>query len=125
MKRVFLWIFILGLVLGVAEWAVAQQKPSPSQAGGAGASTFSNLCKSCHGATGKGDGPAAAALKPKPKDFADCKAMAKIADERLFKAIKAGGPSVGLSPMMPAWGKSLKDKQIHELVGYIRGFCKK
>lgn len=125
MKRAFSWIIILGLVLGVAPWAVAQQKPSSSQAGGAAASTFSNLCAGCHGATGKGDGPAAASLSPKPKDFADCKVMAKIPDDRLFTAIKKGGPSVGLSPLMPTWGASLTDPQIHELVRYIRGFCKK
>jgi len=142
-----LWIAVLGVVMGVAVWAKAQQagpmrgagmmggnmmgqdimRGSAYAAQGAGeaASTYSNLCGSCHGATGKGDGPAAAALNPKPKDFADCKRMAEISDETAFKAIKGGGQSVGLSPMMPPWGGSLTDQQIHELVRYVRGFCKK
>ena len=30
-----------------------------------------NACNSCHGASGKGDGPAGAALKPPPRNFAD------------------------------------------------------
>ena len=30
---------------------------------------YSKLCWTCHGKNGKGDGPAAANLNPKPKDF--------------------------------------------------------
>ena len=78
----------------------------------------------CHGANGKGDGPAAAGLNPKPKDFTDCNAMAKNSDETLFKAIKEGGQSVGISPMMPSWGAALKDQQVKDLVTYIRSLCK-
>ena len=40
----------------------------------------------CHGETGNGDGPAAAVLNPKPKDFQDCGAMSQITDEQLFNA---------------------------------------
>lgn len=34
-----------------------------------GATAFAANCSSCHGAEGKGDGPAAAALKPPPRNF--------------------------------------------------------
>ncbi len=51
--------------------------------------------------------------------------MAKDTDETLFKAVKGGGQSIGRSAMMPSWGGSLTDAQIHELVSYIRSFCKK
>jgi cytochrome c553 len=143
MKYGFLWIAILGFGIGASAWAETQPSGSiqrgsglinrqmmigkmyASQAGGEAASTYSNLCATCHGATGNGNGPAAAALNPKPKDFADCKTMAKITDETLFKAIHGGGQTVGLSPMMPAWGGSLSEKQIHDLVSHVRGFCKK
>lgn len=91
----------------------------------AGKANYDQLCVGCHGATGKGDGPAAAALNPKPKDFTNCKEVAKDSDATLFKIIKDGSQSVGRSPMMPAWGGVLKDQQIRDLVAYIRGFCKK
>ena len=144
MNYVFLSVvFLLEVVLGAAAWAKAQ--PSGPMRGGDGmtgqgmmggqmyaaqatgkaAANYSNFCTTCHGANGKGDGPAAAALNPKPKDFADCKTMAGISDEMAFKAIKGGGQSVGLSPMMPPWGGSLTDQAIKELVSYVRGFCKK
>ncbi len=128
--RTFVWMTVLGLVLGGAVWAMAQQQAqmgasqSPQGAGGAG-SNYSSLCVGCHGATGKGNGPAAAALNPKPKDFTDCKLMTQISDDTLFKTIKGGGQSVGLSPTMPPWGGAITEPQIHELVKYIRGFCKK
>jgi len=143
MKYVLLSTVILAVGIGVGVWAEAQ--PSRPMHGGdsmmsggtmggkmyaaqvtqAAASDYSNFCVSCHGASGQGNGPAAAALNPKPKDFADCKTMAKITDETLFKAIHDGGQTVGLSPMMPPWGGSLTEPQIHDLVRYIRGFCKK
>jgi mono/diheme cytochrome c family protein len=86
---------------------------------------FMELCSVCHGVEGKGDGPSAQGLQPKPADFTDCKAMAKDSDEVLLKIIKAGGQSVGRSTVMPAWGDSLSDPQIRELVKHIRGLCKK
>src|SRR6266705_6107245 len=116
MKHVFLWIAILGVGVGAAPLA---------QAAGDASSNYSSLCAMCHGPNGKGNGQAAAALNPKPRDFSDCKVMAKDTDETLFKAVKGGGQSIGRSAMMPSWGGSLTDAQIHELVSYIRSFCKK
>lgn len=86
---------------------------------------YDQLCAGCHGAGGKGDGAAAAALNPKPGDFTDCKEMGKYSDDFLRKIIKEGGQAVKKSPMMPPWGTSLKDPEIQNLVAYIKGFCKK
>ncbi len=88
-------------------------------------SVYKDLCTGCHGEGGKGDGPAAVGLNPKPKDFTDCEAMAAVSNETAFKAIKDGGQSVGVSPMMPSWKAFLQDQQIKDLVTYIRGFCSK
>ena len=79
----------------------------------------------CHGVGGRGDGPSASGLEPKPADFTNCKGMAKDSDEVLFKIIKSGGQSVGRSTVMPAWGEALSEQQIDELIKFIRGLCKK
>lgn len=79
----------------------------------------------CHGVGGKGDGPIAQGLQPKPADFTNCKAMAKDSDEVLFKIIKGGGQSVGRSTAMPAWGETLSDQQIRDLIKFVRDLCKK
>lgn len=86
----------------------------------AGKKTYDLLCASCHGTTGKGDGPAAAAMTPKPADFTDGKLMKTLSDQFLFDIIKNGGASVGKSPLMPAWGGQLKDQDIWNLIAYIR-----
>jgi cytochrome c oxidase cbb3-type subunit 3 len=84
---------------------------------------YKQYCASCHGETGAGNGPLGTFLTPRPRDFADCNVMKKIDDKTIFDAIKNGGAAVSLSPNMPAWGGSLNDKQIHEMVKYVRHFC--
>ena len=83
------------------------------------------FCARCHGETGRGDGADAATLKAHPRDFTDCTAMTKIADDTMFKAIKEGGDAVGLSADMPAWSSGLEDEDIKGLMKYIRSFCRK
>lgn len=89
------------------------------------ATLFTELCSVCHGVGGKGDGPSAQGLEPKPADFTNCKTMAKDSDDVLFRIIKGGGQSAGRSTVMPAWGDSLSDGQIGDLIKFIRGLCKK
>ena len=89
------------------------------------ASLFVDLCSVCHGVGGKGDGPSAAGLYPKPADFTNCKQMAGESDQTLLTIIKRGGASVGRSTVMPSWGESLSDEQIRGLVAYIRSLCKR
>lgn len=84
---------------------------------------FSLFCVKCHGPGGKGDGPSAATLATKPRDFTDCKRMKAISDETLFGAIKNGGESVQLSKDMPAWKDGMEDDEIHDLVAYVRSLC--
>lgn len=86
---------------------------------------FMMFCATCHGKTGGGDGPQAATLSTRPRNFTDCAAMGKVSDEVLFKAIKFGGAAVNLSPEMPAWGSAMPDDEIKSLQAYVRGLCKK
>lgn len=85
-----------------------------------GKETYAVFCASCHGITGKGDGPAAAALPVKPTNLTDGEDLNAEPDEFLFKIIKEGGASVGKSPLMAPWGGQLKDEEIWNLVSYIR-----
>jgi cytochrome c oxidase cbb3-type subunit III len=116
MRRSLLASIFLAIVLQPA-------KGSPDEE--PAAAIFRDVCSVCHGAGGRGDGPSAQGLEPKPADFTDCKALAKDSDEVLFKIIKSGGQSAGRSTVMPSWGDSLSEQQIRGLVQLIRGFCKK
>jgi cytochrome c len=90
-----------------------------------GAETYKLYCLPCHGEKGKGDGVAAAALNPKPRDFTDKALMATIPDKQVFTAIKDGGAAVGKSPLMIAWGAILvEDQKIHDVAAYVRSLAK-
>jgi len=87
--------------------------------------TYLTLCASCHGLTGKGDGPEGASLSRRPRAFEDCTVMNNISDDVMLRAIKYGGAAVGISDEMPGWAAGISDRDVRELVQYIRGFCRK
>lgn len=87
--------------------------------------SFVTFCAKCHGENGKGDGAAGSSFKVKPQNFTDCARMTKVSDDTLFKVIKDGGASAGLSADMPAWKDGFEDSDIKDLVAYVRSFCKK
>jgi len=75
-------------------------------------------CKTCHGDEGAGDGQLASQFQPAPRNFTCKQTMHGITDGQMYWVIKNG--SVGTS--MPAFGK-LSDKQIWQLVMYVRTFA--
>jgi mono/diheme cytochrome c family protein len=93
---------------------------SPARADDAKA-VYTAKCASCHGDTGKGEGPAGKFLKPPPADFAT--ALQGVADADIAKIIKEGGKAVGKSPTMPAFGSILTAEDVNELVEYVKGLA--
>jgi mono/diheme cytochrome c family protein len=73
-------------------------------------------CKMCHGAKGDGGGKLGKALKPAPRNFACAATMKKVSAGQMFHIIKNGSKGTG----MVAHGKTLKDKEIWDVVKYIR-----
>ena len=69
-------------------------------------------CVSCHGAKGKGDGPAAVALNPKPADWTS-KRVQDMSDGELFWKMTTGRGA------MPAW-RHLPENDRWAIVRYIR-----
>jgi mono/diheme cytochrome c family protein len=69
-------------------------------------------CVSCHGARGKGDGAAAAALNPKPADWTSTKIQSETDGELFWKITTGRGP-------MPPW-RHLSENDRWALVRYIR-----
>jgi mono/diheme cytochrome c family protein len=103
------------------------QKPKSAltQAEQKGRALFEYYCAICHGKAGKGDGFNSYNLTKPPRDFTDRARMAALSDARIKKAILAGGPAVGLSPQMPAWGGVLTQKEATDLAVFIRILAKK
>lgn len=86
----------------------------------AGQVHHATYCDPCHGARGDGDGPLAAMLDTQPARHSDPAFMNVFSDAYLFQLLKDGGPSVGKSPLMAAWGETLSNQQIWDLVAYLR-----
>jgi mono/diheme cytochrome c family protein len=59
-------------------------------------------CVECHGPGGRGDGPKAAQLRKKPRDFTDRAWQDREDDEELAKVIVGGGAAEGYGDEMPA-----------------------
>src|SRR5512134_490802 len=95
-----------------SDLAFAQTKGDPK----AGKVNYDANCIGCHGATGKGDGAAAAALNPKPQDHTDGKIMNALTDKYLFDIIKQGGKAMQKAAIMPAANKKLTDQDISDMV---------
>jgi mono/diheme cytochrome c family protein len=88
--------------------------PFGAEAAGAGGVLFEANCASCHGDAGRGDGPAAQALYPKPVNLVELGQL--VADDFLYWRISTGVPG---TPMI-AWKGVLADEQIWEIIAFIR-----
>jgi len=87
-----------------------------------GETQFKTLCVACHGEKGDGNGPAGAALTPKPTNFTDAANADRLTDEWVYKMVKNGGQANGKSPMMVAWSAALNDQQIRDVAAYVLKF---
>ncbi len=112
-----------------------QVKPSPAPM--SGEQLYTAYCASCHGVDGKGNGPAAPALKTKLPDLT---LMAKKKNGRypegdVFQVIKWGGGIVGHgSKEMPVWGTAFRtldhdeaevNLRINSLIHYLESIQQK
>jgi mono/diheme cytochrome c family protein len=79
-----------------------------------GAEVFKHNCAGCHGREGRGNGPAAAALTPSPRDLA----TAEFSDRSLSETLWNGVPGSS----MLAWNE-LTGAELRALVAYMKGLA--
>ena len=85
-----------------------------------GRALYRHYCLNCHGEEGMGDGFNAFNLDPRPRSLADSAFQAGHSDADLLAAIRSGGGAVGLSTGMPPWGRTLNERQMQNVVEYVR-----
>src|SRR5882724_9903050 len=91
-----------------------------------GEKVYKSGCIACHGSEGKG-APMASTVFTRPDtfpDFTDCAGTTPEPDGNWKAVIVHGGPSRGLSQIMPAFADFLTDQEINDVIAYMRGFCK-
>ena len=86
---------------------------------------FAIRCSVCHGTSGVGDGAAAVALDPKPRNYQDKTWQASVSNEEIAEIIVKGGAAMGKSALMPP-NPDLESKPevVQGLVFIIREFAK-
>ena len=87
----------------------------------AGQVLYTTNCVACHGVFGKGDGPLAITLNPRPADLSYHAIPGVHTDEQLFEWITNGFPG----SRMPAWKTVLSDTDRWNLVNFIRTLAPK
>ncbi|PYM92346.1 MAG: hypothetical protein DME04_15730 [Candidatus Rokuibacteriota bacterium] len=111
----------VGALTGGSAWLLDTPKAPP------GASRaerlYLGLCATCHGADGHGSWRAALFMV-RPGSLADSERLGRRSDQYLWDIIKHGGAPIG-RPGMPAFGSTISDAEIEELVRYVRGLAVK
>lgn len=109
-----------------AEAPAAEAVAAAPAAGDAGATAYQMYCVTCHGASGKGDGVAAASLNPKPADFSagafkyDANGNGTKGEVDDIKAIVHDGAAKhGGSPLMAPW-PMLSADQLQAVAEYVK-----
>lgn len=85
-----------------------------------GKQTFQTYCAGCHGDAGQGDGFNSFNLDPHPRDLSDPAFQKSKSNADLADTIRRGGAGVGLSSLMPPWGRTLDARHVDAVVLYVR-----
>jgi mono/diheme cytochrome c family protein len=83
-----------------------------------GQHTYKLNCVPCHGPLGKGDGPSAAGLNPKPRDHSNKEYMARLTDDMIAETVRMGGIIRGY-PNMPS-SPHIKGEEMAALIAFVR-----
>jgi len=128
------WRSLAVFLLLLAAAACSKKTPAPKPAAARvpvdsyelrlGKGTYRHYCQTCHGETGAGDGFNAFNLDPRPRDLSDPAFQKKKSDAELADTIRRGGAGVGLSALMPPWGRTLSARQIDDVILSIRALRK-
>lgn len=86
---------------------------------GRGAALHLQYCADCHGADGRAN-VIVMHMDVAPKDQSDAAYMRTLTDQYLYVATCRGGLAVGKNGVMPAWGGTLDDQALRDLIAHIR-----
>lgn len=118
-RSIALFLLVAAATLGLSGSAFAGDAA-------AGKALFEANCASCHGTSGKGDGPVGAALNPPPRDFTvgafkfDVDGNGTPGEDADLKGvIQKGAMAFGGSALMAPW-PTLSEAQVEDVIAHIR-----
>jgi len=122
MQRMRRYSCVVGLaatLIGAALWLSRVRVEAQPR----GKAVYDAHCVECHGRSGKGDGPSAAFLVPRPRDFTTGKYKIRStesgtmpSDDDLIASVRRGLYGTA----MPGWDRLLSDADIKDVVQYVK-----
>lgn len=82
-----------------------------------GKQVYDNRCTICHGSNGKGRGTLTKVYDMNPADHTDAESMNRISNKKMYAIISNGTTN---EELMPGWKDTLTDKEIKDVISYIR-----
>jgi mono/diheme cytochrome c family protein len=113
---VFSGVFVVSMVAG---WSIASSPESGEVNSHAdieqGQALYLTHCMECHGSGGRGDGPRAAFLAPRPGNLVSAATSSKT-DKELLEIIDDGVPRTA----MPGWKDKLSEEERLNVLAFVR-----
>jgi hypothetical protein len=113
---------LLAILCTLLPVSVAAQTTTPPAVPTTVPEIWNQWCARCHGRDGTGNVPQPT-VKVVPMNFTECEIASAEPDADWMAAIRYGGPAVGLSSQMPAFGDVIDENKIAGLVAHLRKFC--
>jgi mono/diheme cytochrome c family protein len=107
--------FLVALVGAASAVVAADVGSDPASTAERGRAIYEQRCAICHGTQGKGDGPEAPFLSPRPASLLSAGTSVK-SDGELLDIIANGKPRTA----MPGWKDTLTEDQRQDVLAYIR-----
>lgn len=126
LRRMAPALVALALLFGTARLSAQE-----AAAGGAGSAegkvVYDKWCAGCHGVDGRGEGPGAARMLPRPRDFTRAQYQIRTTgsgelptDADIRRIIDDGMPGTA----MPGWSELLTEEERDQLVAYLKSFSR-
>jgi mono/diheme cytochrome c family protein len=132
-----LFVMAFPVIAAAQSTPTVKRTPAKYTSPTSGKEMFQQYCTPCHGPNGKGNGPAASAMRVPPADLTRLAAKYKgvFPDMEVAEALRAGptpsNASAHGSETMPVWGPvfaslngrsdtAMAELRIHNLVEYVR-----
>lgn len=110
----------VALLMLLCSWNVAlagMHDPKSDKVTREGAFIFKHYCSVCHGDKGNGQSRARGSFAVPPRDYTSAESAIELTRPRMINSVTNGRPGTA----MIAWHTELTDKEIENVVDYIRG----
>jgi mono/diheme cytochrome c family protein len=118
-------VFGMLAALALGRHAFGQPATTASASPSRGKEVYDAHCVECHGSEGKGDGPAAHLMTPRPRDFTrgrykirSTESGSVPTDDDLLRSVRQGL----YASTMPGWQKILPEDDIRAVVAHVKTF---